>query len=263
MRSRAFTLVEVLLVLMILGLLLAFALPNFGVVLKRRSLTESTDRLQSLIVMAHARAMQDGLKYRIMFPGTPDPNDKLAEKEIEIPFETQQPNVERQIAPLENPDWFGGFEAGWKSQAILQPGTRCVAVLPGRPNFDISPDSPIAGPSILEGQAPFVPLTLNPDGTTEWVTFVLTDLPFDVELEPYHVGRILNVMVDGRTGQTWVQRALRVEEVEAMQELGASPVFHQNFTNPEMMTVDAIETRLRERTGYGWEASARMKRGRD
>ncbi len=257
MRLRAFTLVEGILVILLLGVLIAFALPDLTPALRKRSLVESADRLRSLIVMAHAQAMQDGLKYRIMFPGTPDPNDRYAEKEIDVPLETLQPVVERQCEPLDNPEAFGGFEAAWKNRPILQEGTRCVAVLPGRPNFEITPESPIAGPSISEGQAEFVPLTLNPDGTTEWVTFVLTDLPFDIVPEPYHVGRILNVIVDGRTGQTWIQRALRVEEVEVMQEYGASPILHMDFTRADVITEENI---LEVRIGQGGAPSVHRRR---
>ena len=77
----------------------------------------------------------------------------------------------------------------------------------------------------------------NPDGTTDyWVTFVLTDLPVDIDVRERHVGRILNVIVDGRTGQTWIQRAMRVREVELMKEKGASPILHLDFTRPDVIT---------------------------
>jgi hypothetical protein len=115
-----------------------------------------------------------------------------------------------------------------------------VAVLPGRPDFTITGNSPIAGPQIGEGLASFVPLTLNPDGTAEWATFVLTDLPYDEQLERQHAARILNVIVDGRTGQVWVQRALRREEVQLMEEKGASPILHVDFTRGDEITEDNL-----------------------
>ncbi len=240
MVRRAFTLVEMLLAMVLLGIIIAFAYPNLSAEAGRRSLTESADRLRSLIVMAHAETMQTGLQYRIFFPGTPDPLDRHADEEIDIPFQTLQPIIVRQIAPLNQPDAYGDFDAGWKGMPILQDGTRCVAVRPGRPSFEISSQSPIAGPSITESQAMFVPLTFNPDGTCNWVTFVLTDLPFDVKLEPHHVTRILNVIVDGRTGESWIQRALLVEEVEVMQKKGASPILHMDFTSGNLITEDNI-----------------------
>ncbi len=237
---RGFTLIEVLLVVMLLGLILAFTLPNLGGELKRRSLLESADRLRSLIHMTYARSIQDGIQYRVFFPGTPDPLDKHAKEEIDVPVETLQPIVQRQVAPINNPEAYGDVHDPWNEGPILQEGTRCVAVLPGKPNFDISAHSPIAGPAIWEGEAPFVQQTFRPDGTGDWVTYVLTDLPVDVELEPHHVSRIINVIVDGRTGEVWLQRAFRVEEVELMQEEGASPILHMDFTDAREITKDNI-----------------------
>ncbi len=237
---RAFTLVELLLVIVLLGLLAGLAMPNLGDEMRRRSLTESADRLRSLIVMSHARAIRDGVRYRIQFPGTVDPNDRDAQKEIDIPIETLQPEMLKQSDPLRYPEDFGGIELPWKGMAILQPGTRCVAVLPGKPDFTITGDSPLAGPQIGEAQQVFVPLTLYPDGTADWVTFVLTDLPFDAEINREDAPRILNVIVDGRTGQVWVQRALRREEVQLMEEKGASPILHIDFTRGDEITEDNL-----------------------
>jgi len=241
MNRQAFTLIELILVILLMGLLAAFVFPNLGADIKKRSLVESADRLRSLIVMTHARAMQDGVKYRIQFPDTPDPNDPKAEDSVDVPTETQQPVVLKQVDPIENPFIFGGFRADWIKQQIMQSGSRCVAVLPGRPNFEIREQSEIAGPSISEDdKVVFVPLTFNPDGTTDWVTFVLTDLPADTDVEERHVGRILNVIVDGRTGQAWMQRAMRVSEVELMKEKGASPILHVDFTRAGEITEQNI-----------------------
>ncbi len=239
MRGRAFTLLEVLLTIFVLALIISFVFTDYGKISASRSLQESSDRLRTLILRAQAEAMQSGLRHRISFPGTPDPLDPTTrDDKIDIPIKTEQPIIERQGDPINNPDFYtADFAADWKDLPILQEGTRCVAVLPGRPNFDINTTSPIAGPSISEGEdATFVPMTLNPDGTGDWVTFVLTDLSPDVELQGSHAPRILNVIVDGRTGQTWIQRALRVEEVEVMQKYGASPILHMDFTRPDEIT---------------------------
>ena len=163
----------------------------------------------------------------------------------------------RQGAPLDNPHYFEWFGAKWKDQDIMQTGTRCVAVFPGQPNFEISSASPIAGPSVTEDITTFVPLTFNIDGTCNWVTFVLTDLPIEIELRAEHVSRILNVIVDGRTGETWIQRALRVEEVELLQEEGASPIFHVDFTSATEITKDNI---LRINIGQGGRVSGGRSR---
>ena len=252
MHRRAFTIVEVMLTIAMLVIIIAFTFPDLGREMQRRSLVESADRLRSLIVMAHAESMRTGLRYRIYFPGTPDPLDRHADEEIDVPFKTEQPIIRRQDDPLNNPEAYGDFEAGWKNQAILQDGTRCVALRPGKPSFEMSSHSPIAGTSITEEQAIFVPLTFNPDGTCNWVHMVITDLPFDVKLEPEHVSHILNVIVDGRTGQTWVQRALRVEEVEVIEKKKASPILYVDFTRPDLITEDNIlEIHVRQQGASG------------
>ena len=240
MWRRAFTLVEVLLVIMLLGMIAMLTLPNLGDEMGRRSLTESADRLRSLIVMSHAKAIHEGVCYRIQFPGTPDPNDRKARKEIDIPIETLQPQLFRQTDALRYPEEYGQLPLPWNDMPVLQPGTRCVAVLSGKPDFTITGDSPLAGPQVGEGQQMFVPLTLSPDGTAGWVTFVLTDLPYDTKLSPEDAPRILNVIVDGRTGQVWAQRALRREEVQLMAEKGASPILHIDFTRPDEITEDNL-----------------------
>ncbi len=239
-RHRGFTLLEVLLTIGVLLLILAIALPDYEAMFGQRSLKESGDQLKALIVMAHARSMKEGRRYRVFFPGTPDPNDDLAEKEIDVPLETLQPKVERQVDPLINPEWYEEVNESWIPEKIMMDGTRCVAVLPGKPNFDINPETPIAGPSVSEDLAEFVRVTFHPDGTSDWATFVLTDLPFEIEVEEDHVGRIMNVVVDGRTGKPWMQRALRVTEVELMLENGAEPILRQDFTDPMEITEDHI-----------------------
>lgn len=251
MLRRAFTLVEVLLVILLIGAIVFFSFPDFKAEFRRRSLMESADRLRALIVMCHAEAMREGRYYRIQMPRTPDPNDPNASKTVEVPLETEQPQVIRQRDLLNPEDW-EGFEAYWKDQPILQDGTRCIGVFPGRPNFDIQGNSPIAGPQIDGTETTYVPVTFNPDGTCDWATFVLTDLPPDTELQPSHVARILNVILDGRTGQVWIQRALRVEEVEVMQEHGASPIFHMDFLVSEPITEENIlQIHIRQKGAVG------------
>lgn len=235
MRQRAFTLLELLLVIVMLGLLVAFVYPDLEAEQRRRSLVESADKLRSLIVMTHARAMQDGVKYRIEFPGTPDPLDRHAEKEVATPLETLQPIVKRQTDAINNPEIFGDDV----EEPTLRDGTRCVAVLPWSTEMYCSASSQgeVAGPDISsEGQTTFVPLTLNPDGTCDKIAFVLTDLPPDVQLQEWHVGHILYVIVDSRTGQTWIQRAWRRDECELMAEYEVSPVLRMDYTKPDQIT---------------------------
>lgn len=234
MRRQAFTLIELLLVIVLLALVTAFVLPDLSGNMERRSLIESADKLRSLVVMTRAQAMQDGLKRRIEFPGTPDPLDRHARQEVEVPTATAQPIVKKQTDPLNNPDYFG-YDV---EESVLREGTRCVAVLGWTSDtYCENNGGNLAGPEISsQGQTSFSPLTLNPDGTTDKLAFVLTDLPPDYEPQEYDVGHIIYVIVDGRTGQTWLQRAFRTEECLMMAEYKVSPVLRQDFTRPDKVT---------------------------
>jgi prepilin-type N-terminal cleavage/methylation domain-containing protein len=241
MVRKSFTLIEVVLVIALLAVIVAFTYPELGAELRRRSLVESADRLRTLIVMAHAQAMLDSRQYLIEFPGTPNPNDPKSDSLVDVPHETLQPMLLRQEDPLEMPHAYYEYFPSWARHEILLPGTRCVAVLPGRPWFGIDGSRAISGPSVSDDQmTEFVPLTLYPNGTTDWVTFVLTDLPPDIQVEAHHAPRIINVIVDGRTGKAWMQRALRMQEVELMEEMGASPLLHMDFTRADEITKDNV-----------------------
>src|SRR5437868_9034439 len=122
MRGRAFTLMEVLLTIAVLGLIIAFTFADYGRIAASRSLEESSDRLRTLVVRVQAESMRSGLKYRIMFPGTPDPLDLAhRDEKVDIPIQTAQPSVERQADPLGNPDLFtSDFTADWAGTSVLQ-----------------------------------------------------------------------------------------------------------------------------------------------
>jgi len=239
MNRRAFTLLELVLTILILGLIVGFMYPDLERLFRSRRLQESAEQMRSLIIMTRSRAMRDGIRYRIQFPGTPDPLDKNAEREIDVPFETLQPEVFRQDRPLEFPDSFAKVEEEWTQQGFLKDGVRCVATYYGT-NFDETPGTPIVGPSITEGKWEFVSLTFNPDGTCDHLTFRLTDLPGDVEPTRIDPTRVIDLIVDGRTGQTWFQRAFSVDEKRIMEEYGASPILHMDFNSPDPITEENI-----------------------
>jgi hypothetical protein len=181
--------------------------------------------------------MRDGIKYRVQLPGTPDPLDKFANQEVDIPFETVQPEVYRQDRPLEFPDSFARVDEEWTKEPFLQDGVRCVRVHGGMPDIEL-----LAGAMPTSDKTEYVPLTFNPDGTSDWVTFVITDLPFDVkDEEDQNVTRIYNLIVDGRTGQSWFQRKLRRNtELKVLEEHKASPVLHMDFIVADPITEDNI-----------------------
>jgi len=239
MTRRAFTLVELILTILILGLIVGFVFPDLDKMFRTRKMEESAEQLRSLLVMARSRSMRDGVKYRVQFPGTADPLDKHAEREVDVPFETKQPEVFRQDRPLEFPDSFAKVEEDWTMRDFLKEGVRCVATYYGT-NFDETPGTPIVGPPITEGKWEFVSLTFNPDGTCDHLTFRLTDLSVDVEPSSIEPTRVLDLIVDGRTGQTWFQRAFTIEEKDIMDEYGASPILHMDFNSPDPITENNI-----------------------
>lgn len=240
MRRPGYTLLEVLLVILLVGVILAFWYPDLNAHWKSKALWESADQLRSLILMAQAQAMQEGVRYRIEFPGTPDPNDEFADEEVETPFETKQPIVKRQNEPIKNPEQLDEFHAPWTDRKFLEDGVRCVMVYYGYPTFELGHGEAVAGRRINDDYMEFVGLNLQPDGTSDTVTFVLTDLPLDVDLELGHIHQILNVVVDGRNGHVWVQRAMADAEVEAFAELGRSPVLFTDFDSRELWTEVSI-----------------------
>jgi type II secretory pathway pseudopilin PulG len=231
---------EVVLVLVLLGVLLALAMPSLQGTVQAHSMTESCERLRTLIHLTRNAAMHDGVRYRLSFPGAPDPDDPDAERLVETPEATQQPVVSKEYDPVLQPGEYAEVDLGYDVGAILLPGLRCVAVRWGGPSFELNLSAPFAGPEINAYEAPFDTVTFNPDGTCDWATLTLTDLPLDAEPEEKDIGRIINIILDGRTGQVWYQRPLRNEEVELLAEYGASPLLHMDFTDTREITEDNI-----------------------
>ena len=86
----------------------------------------------------------------------------------------------------------------------------------------------------------YPPLTVETDGTSEWVTFVLTDAPRDVaddEIENY--SRI-EVIMDGLTGLIWLQRPFYDEEIELCREHGWPPVLRRDFIRKAALTENDV-----------------------
>jgi hypothetical protein len=234
------TFLEIMLVIVLLGVLIAYALPALTGTIEGSGLPESSERLRSLIHLTRAAAMRDGLKYRIAFPDSPDPNDPKAERLVQQAAETQQPYVECETDPLHNPGQYSRVDLCYDVGHILMQRVRCVAVQLGQPSFDINNQGPFAGPEINAPEAPMDMVNFNPDGTCDWATFTLTNMSVDEEPVESDVARIINVMLDGRTGQTWFQRPWRNTEIELMNEYGASPLLHVDFVNPDEITEENI-----------------------
>ena len=72
---------------------------------------------------------------------------------------------------------------------------------------------------------------------------MLTDAPADVPLEDLddetEFGR-LELILDGLTGLSWLQRTLYVEELEMMKEHGWPPVLRKDFLQAQKLTEDNV-----------------------
>ena len=188
----------------VLGLIIAFSFTDYGKIAASRSLEESSDRLRTLVLRAQAESMRSGIKFRISFPGTPDPLDPTnSDKEVDVPIKTLQPTVQCQSDPISNPDAYcgvsRGLDVGSPSCSRGRDACRCcrgsrssTSTLPAR-----SPGRQSATPT----RRPSCRSRSIRTGRASWVTFVLTDLPPSIQIEAYHAPRILNVIVDGGPGR--------------------------------------------------------------
>lgn len=98
---RGFTLFEVLLVIIIVGVLVAFITPTFSSAFDRAELDESARRMRALVAMLRAQAMNESRIYRIAF--RPDGTLKIT----------------RQLDPLYAPHIFSEFDEYWLDEDVL------------------------------------------------------------------------------------------------------------------------------------------------
>jgi prepilin-type N-terminal cleavage/methylation domain-containing protein len=90
-----FTLLELLLVIGLIGLLAAFAWPEFSNAARAERLIESARRMETLVAMCRAEAMNEGRQYRI---------------EVAIDGSV---GLRRQLDPVLAPHIFERFTSGW------------------------------------------------------------------------------------------------------------------------------------------------------
>ena len=182
----AFTLFEVLLVIVLLAMLAAFAWPQFSRAREAEELAESARRTKTLIQFCRARAMNESRRYRITFR----PDGTL--------------NVRRQRDPLYAPHEFHKFREPWASMPAVLERVWIEAVLPlpeGPPPIDVEDelvefeeyeDEKLMPVADLERE---IELNFEPDGTSSSIRWVLRD----------EDGRGLEMLLDGRLGRVTVE----------------------------------------------------------
>jgi type II secretory pathway pseudopilin PulG len=238
-KYRAFTLLEIILVLGIMLAITALALPNFIDEIRRNDLEGSARQLRSLLTLVAANASFDATRYRIRF----------AEEDEEDPLGgDQQPLIEREDDPLEEPEVFNLVTAPWAIGTTLLGHVWCAEVRLGRPTAEelleldeMRSEIADALDEAFEEFSPHLrPVIFEPDGVSEWATFVLADAPRDVEIEELEDYPRIEVIFEGSTGMVWLQRPFYEEELELFEEKNWPVVLRQDFLNPKVLTEDDV-----------------------
>jgi general secretion pathway protein H len=182
-RRRAFTLLELLLVVVLLGVLAAFAWPQFTGVERAEHLGESARRMQALIAMCRAEGMNEARAYRILI---------LADGSL---------RVECQSDPLK-PEDYAAPRVDWARTTVLLDDVwiEAVQVLPEGPPPIRIVDEKLEFPQaeydlvpVTEFEQP-VAIEFEPGGASNSLRWVLRD----------ERGRGALLTLDGRLGRVMV-----------------------------------------------------------
>ena len=68
-RERGFTLIEIMVVVILIGIVAAIAVPNMDLVFSRNKLRGSTTSVTSSLYLARMKAINDGFPYGVLFNG--------------------------------------------------------------------------------------------------------------------------------------------------------------------------------------------------
>ncbi len=182
---NAFTLFELLLVVVLLAMLAAFAWPQFGQARSSEELGESGRRMKTLVSMCRARAMSESRRYRVTF---------RLDGSIK---------VTRQRDPILAPHQYFKFREPWANMPFLLERVWVEALMPlpeGPPpllveddfiGFDEFDEYYEQGPiPVMELEREFE-LDFEPDGTSSSARWVLRT----------EDGRGLEMTLDGRVGR--------------------------------------------------------------
>jgi len=237
---RAFTLLEVSLVVGLLLLITAMVVPSFIRQIKADEIARSAKQLRSFITLVRANAAFDGRRYRIRFPD---------EDEFDPLGGDRQPLIEREDDPIEEPNEFNLITLPWAVGKTLLGDVWCAEVRLGRPTIEeIKKRRKRVAEQIdqelekafkdIDPQRP--PLYVEPDGSSEWAVFILTDAPRDIELDELEDYPRVELIVDGATGLAWLQRPFYEEELDLFEEKGWPAVLRQDLVDPRVLTEDDV-----------------------
>lgn len=254
---RGFTLVEMLLVAGMLVLIAGIAVPKLMNQVRGRYLELSARNLGALVSLVRANAQFDGRRYRIRFANE-DERD-----EIEDPW---QPIVEREDDPFEAPGEFNPVLASWAHGEALLGKVWCAEVRLGKPTIvQLQEQRDSRGQDIEKEQIKAfedfepdrLPLFIEPDGSSEWAVFVFTEAPRDLDLQALEDEVRIEVILDGFTGQSWLQRPFYDEELDLFEEKHWPAVLRQDLLTPRVLTEDDVLEIHERRMIKGFEEDVR------
>lgn len=244
MKRNAFTLLEVVLVLIVLVVLSSATIPTFLRDLRRQELPESARKLRAMITLVRANAALDGKRYRIRFP---------EEDEKDLRGSDRQPIIEREENPFLFPEQYVQVTSPWARTQVFVGGAWCAEVRLGRPTIEDLQDRRERVAEQLEDafadreeeyNPDRPPLLVEPDSSSDWATFIVTEAPRDVSLQQMQDEPQIHVILDGDTGGIWLQRPFYQEELDLFEEKGWPAVLRQDFLNPRVLTEnDVLELR--------------------
>lgn len=193
-RTSAFTLLEVLLVVVLVGILAAIVWPDFTGAWRAEQLDESVRRVKALVAMARAEAMNQGCAYRLTF-----------ERDGTIA-------VTRQLDPIAAPHVFGRIRESWAGQDVLLEGVwvSSLAALPQGPQpLDVTDDQIEFNKDVIElmpigSLEEPMHIDFAPDGASASARWVVRD----------ENGRGVQMTLDGRLGRVFFEPAPAAESGE-------------------------------------------------
>lgn len=187
--ANAFTLLEILIVIALLGILVAMVWPDFAQARKSEELDESVRRMKTLVQMCRARSMNEARRYRI---------ELLQDGDV---------RVTRQRDPLYAPHQYVKFREQWVKMAFLLESVWVESVLPlpeGPPPIDVEDDL-IEFDEFEEEPTPIeefdhaLAINFETDGTGSSARWILREAG----------GRGVQMTLDGRLGRVYVETVAR------------------------------------------------------
>ena len=192
MRRGAFTLLEVLLVIALLGVVAAIAWPDFSQVQRSEQLDESARRMNTLIQMCRAQAMNDTRRYCLAF------------------WQDGSIEITRQRDPILAPHEYFRFQEPWVSIPPLLDNVWVESILPlpeGPAPMNVQDDLvefeqfDLEPTRVSDLEEPYA-IYFEPDGISPCLQWTLRD----------DTGRGVRLTLDGRLGRVKMDLVERIED---------------------------------------------------